>query len=98
MLAGVFERAPKPSMQFCPSHQAEDIGATFGLPSSLSELTRTTGVPKYRMAGSTVRGMRLLSMRIVGTRHEETPRLLATERYLGWKLDLDGKIRLAFGV
>jgi len=44
--SGVFDSAPKPSMQLLPSHHADDIGATFGKPSSLSELTRTTGVPK----------------------------------------------------
>jgi hypothetical protein len=33
-------------MQRQPSHQAEDMGARFGLPSALSELTSTTGVPK----------------------------------------------------
>ena len=32
--------------QLHPSHHAEDIGATLGDPSSLSELTSTTGVPK----------------------------------------------------
>src|SRR6185295_19507746 len=52
MFAGVCERAPKPSMQVRPSHHADDMGARFGEPSGLSELTRTTGVPKYRMAGS----------------------------------------------
>jgi hypothetical protein len=46
MFAGVLERAPKPRRQLRPSHHAEDIGATFGVPSSLRELTRTTGVPK----------------------------------------------------
>src|ERR1700736_5735170 len=55
MLAGVWDRAPKPSMQLRPSHQALEIGARFGEPSSFIELTRTTGVPKYRMAGSIVR-------------------------------------------
>jgi len=37
-------------MQRWPSHQAEDIGARFALPSSFSVLIRTTGVPKYRIA------------------------------------------------
>ena len=46
MLAGVFERAPNPSMQFQPNHHADDIGAMFGEPSSLVEVTSTTGVPK----------------------------------------------------
>src|SRR4051795_8863726 len=54
MLAGVLERAPNPRTQFQPSHQAEDMGARFALPSSLVDETRTTGVPKYRMAGSLV--------------------------------------------
>ena len=30
---------------------AEDMGARFGVPSSLTVLISTTGVPKYRMAG-----------------------------------------------
>ena len=46
MFAGVCERAPKPSMQLRPSHHADDIGARFAEPSGLTELTRTTGVPK----------------------------------------------------
>lgn len=45
----VLEIAASPSMQRQPSHQAEDIGARFGRPSSLIVLTRTTGVPKYRI-------------------------------------------------
>jgi hypothetical protein len=46
MFCGVAERAPKPSMQRQPSHHADDIGASFALPSGLRELTSTTGVPK----------------------------------------------------
>jgi hypothetical protein len=46
MFCGVAERAPKPSMHRQPSHQAEDMGARFALPSGLMELTSTTGVPK----------------------------------------------------
>ena len=46
MLAGVWERAPNPSMQLRPSHHALDIGARLGEPSGLVELTSTTGVPK----------------------------------------------------
>src|SRR3954466_5305902 len=56
MLAGVCERAPKPSMQLRPSHHADDMGARLGVPSGLTELTRTTGVPKYRIAGSRTEG------------------------------------------
>lgn len=41
-------------MQRWPSHQADDIGARFALPSSFSVLTRTTGVPKYRIGGSVI--------------------------------------------
>jgi hypothetical protein len=39
-------------MQLRPSHHALDIGARFGDPSGFVELTSTTGVPKYRIAGS----------------------------------------------
>jgi hypothetical protein len=39
-------------MQLRPTHHADDMGARFAEPSSLVELTSTTGVPKYRMAGS----------------------------------------------
>jgi hypothetical protein len=46
MLLGVFETASKPSMQRHPNQNAEDIGARLGEPSSLTELTRTTGVPR----------------------------------------------------
>ena len=35
-----------PTMALCPSHQADDIGATLVVPSGLRELIRTTGVPK----------------------------------------------------
>ncbi len=41
-------------MQRQPSHHAEDIGARLGEPSSLSVLMSTTGVPRYKIAGSTV--------------------------------------------
>src|SRR5687768_37151 len=40
-------------MQLRPSHQADDMGARLGVSSGFMELTRTTGVPKYRIAGST---------------------------------------------
>ena len=46
--------APRPSMQLHPSHHAEDIGAMFGEPSSLSVERSATGVPKYRIVGSMV--------------------------------------------
>jgi hypothetical protein len=46
MFCGVAERVPNPSMQRQPSHHADDMGARFALPSGLSELTSTTGVPK----------------------------------------------------
>jgi hypothetical protein len=55
MLLGVFETASKPSMHRQPSQNADDIGARLGEPSSFVELTRTTGVPRYRMAGSTLK-------------------------------------------
>jgi hypothetical protein len=51
----VCELVPIPSIAVYPSHQADDIGARFVLPSGLRELIRTTGVPKYRTFGSTVR-------------------------------------------
>jgi hypothetical protein len=46
------ELLAKPSMQRQPTHQADDIGARLGEPSSLLDPIRTTGVPKYRIAGS----------------------------------------------
>src|SRR5260370_39222024 len=39
-------------MQRQPTPHADDIGARLGEPSSLVEPIRTTGVPKYRIAGS----------------------------------------------
>jgi hypothetical protein len=39
-------------MQRQPTHHADDIGARLREPSSLIEPIRTTGVPKYRIAGS----------------------------------------------
>ena len=42
----VWELAPIPSIAVYPSHQADDIGPRFVLPSGLRELIRTTGVPK----------------------------------------------------
>jgi len=46
-------------MQFQPSHQAEDMGATLQVPSRFLVLMRTTGVPKYRIEGSTFLCMHL---------------------------------------
>jgi hypothetical protein len=46
------ELLARPSMQRQPTHHADDIGARLGEPSSLLEPIRTTGVPKYRIAGS----------------------------------------------
>src|SRR5438477_6937951 len=42
----VWASFPRPSMQFHPSHHAEDIGATFTVLSSFIVLMRTTGVPR----------------------------------------------------
>ena len=39
-------------MQDWFNHHAEDIGARLGVPSSLSVLMSTTGVPKYMILGS----------------------------------------------
>jgi hypothetical protein len=44
-----------------PSHQADDMGARFGEPSSFNVLISTTGVPKYKIAGSIVRTIVSLS-------------------------------------
>lgn len=41
-------------MQFQPSHQAEDMGVRLVVPSGFTLLSNTTGVPKYRMEGSTL--------------------------------------------
>lgn len=38
-------------MQRLPSHQAEDMGAMFVVPSGLVVLIMTTGVPQYKIAG-----------------------------------------------
>src|SRR5664279_4452204 len=38
----VWDLAPNPSMQFQPSHHADDMGATLGVPSSFRLLTSTT--------------------------------------------------------
>jgi hypothetical protein len=47
----VWDEALSPIMQRWPSHQAEDIGAMFGVPSGLRVLIRMTGVPQQRIAG-----------------------------------------------
>src|SRR5260370_10330395 len=39
-------------MQFQPSHQADDMGAIFVVPSEFKVETTATGVPKYKMEGS----------------------------------------------
>lgn len=43
-------RDTKPPRQ--PSQKADEIGARLCPPSSLTVLTRTTGVPRYKMGGS----------------------------------------------
>jgi len=42
----VWALVPIPSIAVYPSHHADDIGARFAVPSGLSVLTSTTGVPK----------------------------------------------------
>ena len=51
MFSVVLDDASRPSTHEWPSHQADDIGAMFDVPSSLEDEMRTTGVPQYRMAG-----------------------------------------------
>jgi len=46
---------PSPSMQLHPNHHADDIGARLGVPSWLRVEISATGVPKYKIVGSTVR-------------------------------------------
>jgi hypothetical protein len=41
-----WEIAPRPSIHRFPSHQAEDIGAIFDVPSGFWVVMRTTGVPQ----------------------------------------------------
>jgi hypothetical protein len=41
-------------MQLQPSHQTDDMGAMFAVPSSFKVEIRATGVPKYRIVGSMV--------------------------------------------
>ncbi len=45
-LATVSELTSNSSMQLHPSHQADDMGATLTLSSSLRVVTSTTGVPQ----------------------------------------------------
>jgi len=51
MFSVVFENALMPIMHRHPSQNTEDIGARFAEPSSLVVLIKTTGVPKYKIAG-----------------------------------------------
>ena len=51
-LAQLCELRLMPSMAWRPSQNTDEIGARFGLPSGLTVLSSTTGVPKYKMAGS----------------------------------------------
>ena len=53
--AKVCERVPSPSIQDLSSHHADDTGARFAVPSSLTVLISTTGVPRYKIFGSTTR-------------------------------------------
>jgi hypothetical protein len=52
-------------MQRQPTHHADDIGARLAEPSSLLEPIRTTGVPKYRIAGSMTREPAMVVMSTV---------------------------------
>jgi hypothetical protein len=45
-LSEVLPIEPRPNMQLHPSHQAEDIGARFGVPFSFKVEIKATGVPK----------------------------------------------------
>jgi len=65
MFSVVLELLARPSMQRHPTHHADDIGARLDEPSSLVEPIRTTGVPKYRIAGSIVREAAVSVMSIV---------------------------------
>src|SRR5260221_8418136 len=59
-LRTVCELTLSPSIAVSPTHQADDIGATFVDPSLFSELTSTTGVPKYSILGVSSRFTDLL--------------------------------------
>jgi hypothetical protein len=52
---GRWLRPPSPRSFDDESSGDDDIGARFGEPSSLIELTRTTGVPRYKIAGPTLK-------------------------------------------
>ena len=54
MFSTVWEEASRPIIQLHPSHQIDDIGAKFAVPSRFLVEIITTGVPKYRIAGSIV--------------------------------------------
>lgn len=45
-LSDVLPMEPSPGMQLQPSHQADDMGARFGVPSSFTVEINATGVPK----------------------------------------------------
>jgi hypothetical protein len=53
--SAVFVSSSKPNINVHPNTQKDDIGARLVVPSSLSELTSATGVPKYSIFGSIVR-------------------------------------------
>ncbi len=50
----MWEVSASPSTITSPRAQADDIGATFAVPSSFSVDNSATGVPKYRMLGAMV--------------------------------------------
>jgi hypothetical protein len=52
MFSTVCEEASRPIIQLQPNHQIEDIGAKLAVPSGLIVEISTTGVPKYKIAGS----------------------------------------------
>ena len=49
--ANVWVSVRRPRTIVQPSSQNDEIGARFGLPSGLTELTIATGLRKYRMIG-----------------------------------------------
>jgi len=55
IFSAVFEAVPIPITQRQLSQKTEEMGARLCEPSSLTVLTRITGVPKYKIAGSIVR-------------------------------------------
>ena len=64
-----WDARPRPRTAVRPSQNTEEMGARLAVPSPLVVLTRTTGVPKYRIAGS----MRSWWARAVGIRVIVTP-------------------------